>query len=234
MKLRRLNDTGIDCFNRFRASFADGGDSAELQVLLQDPAYSDNAGIDTEIDSKQFSSRFAVGEYLHGLFDEVATPGLDSDRGIWTWLAVFYFEQLYPPNGRLGEDARWVPAVGNFQKYYRHLLAGPYQIYRAHRDNPRRALALLANPPHAPGDIAEQLASRQELVSNPSVMEVATMLYINPVTELPKRGSAARENGSARRLADVLNQLDLTWDLYALTAGQLLYLLPAEFDRFKS
>ncbi len=234
MRLRRLNNTGIDHFNQFRASFPESGDPVELAVLLQDSAYSSDAGVDIEVDPMQFPSRLAAGEYLYGLFETWATPGLDTDLGMWTWLSAFYFEQLCPPNLRLGEDARWVPAVGDFQKYYRHLLAGPYQIYRAHRDNPKRALAVLATPPHTPGDIVEQLASRQELVTNPAVMEVATTLYINPVTELPKRGSAARENGGARRLADVLNQLDLTWDLYALTSEQLMALLPAEFDRFRS
>lgn len=234
MKLRRLNDAGIDRFSQFRASFAEDGDPAGLANLLQDSAYSSDAGVDIEVESKQLPTRFAVGEYLYGLFDAASTQGLDTDRGIWTWLAAFHFEELCPPNHRLGEEARWVPAAGNFQKYYRHLLAGPYQIYRAHRDNPKRALALLANPPHTPGDIAEQLASRQELVTNPAVMEVATRLYINPATDLPKRGAASTSNGSARRLADVLNQLDLTWDLYAMTTDQLLDLLPAEFERFKS
>ena len=113
MKLRRLNDAGIDRFNQFRASFDESGDPAELQILLQDAAYSGDAGVDIEVDARQFSSRFAVGEYLYGLFETVATPGLDTDRGMWTWLAVFYFEELCPQNLRLGEDARWVPAVGD-------------------------------------------------------------------------------------------------------------------------
>ena len=94
-------------------------------------------------------------------------------------------------------------------------------------------MALLANPPHQPGDIAEQLASRQELVTNPSVMEVATRLYINPETGRPKRGAAGRGPGSARRLAAVLNQLDLTWDLYGLDPDKLLDLLPEEFNQFQ-
>ena len=234
MRLRKFNNIGIERFNQFRLSFAEDSDTNKLWELLEDATATSQVESEIDVEARQFTSRFAVGEYLNTLFDRGALLSLDNDRGIWTWLAAFFFEQLSPPNRRLGEDARWVPAVGDFRKYYRHLLAGPYQIYRAHRDYPQRAMALLANPPHMPGDIAEQLASRQELVTNASVMEVATKLYIDPATGLPKRGAAALGNGSARRLADLLNQLDLTWDLYYLTPEQLLNLLPTEFERFKS
>jgi hypothetical protein len=40
--------------------------------------------------------------------------------------------------------------------------------------------------------------------------------------------------GCARRLADVLKQFDVTWDLYAMTTDGLLGLLPGEFDRFRT
>ena len=72
-----------------------------------------------------------------------------------------------------GALARHIPEPGNFQRYYRHLLAGPYRIYRAHRDDPQRALALLCQPLDSPGDVVEQLASRQELVTNRGIMELA-------------------------------------------------------------
>ncbi|MFQ5653524.1 MAG: hypothetical protein ACE5GW_02190 [Planctomycetota bacterium] len=58
----------------------------------------------------------------------------------------------------------------------------------------------------------------------------------------PRRGLAVRHahidaggkgRGSARRLADLANQLDLTWDLHTMKAEELLEILPAEFDRFK-
>src|SRR5262249_16830000 len=114
-----------------------------------------------------------------------------------------------------------------------HLLAGPYRIYRAHRDNPQRALVLLCGPLDRPGDIVEQFASRQELVTNPTVIESATRLYVDPATNRPRRGAGGKSAGSARRLADVLEQFDVTWDLYTLTPDGLLTLLPHEFDRFR-
>lgn len=230
MRLRSFNESGIEGFDQFRESSVLLPDN--LRQLLEDDACTAPLGVDIQVEPRELSTRFAVGEYLYGLFEDNPVTGLDADKGIWTWLSAFHFEQLRPPSGRLGERARWVPDVGNFQNYYRHLLAGPYQIYRAHRDNPQRAMAVLLNPPYRPGDIAEQLASRQEYVTNKSVMEVATLLYVNEDGK-PKRGAAGQGPGSARRLADILNQLDLTWDLYSLTPSKLLELLPSEFDQFK-
>ena len=226
MKLRKLNGSGIKQFEQFRNT--DPRDIQTLSTIVSDARFSEEIGSEITVRQQIFGTRFDVGKYLDELFSEAEDLDLNKNKGLWTWLAAFYFEQLCPSGNRPGENARWVPAVGDFRKYYRHLLAGPYYIYRAHRDNPLRALALLATPPHRPGDIVEQLASRQELVTNKSVMEVATRLYIDLKTSRPKRGAAS----NARRFADTLNQLDLIWDLYALDPDQLLKLLPSEFLAF--
>ena len=222
MNLRKMTSLGIERFDEMRAS----GSMGSLHNILTDSSYSEPISTVIQIERRQFQSRFAVGEYLNALLPEAP------DQKTWAWLAAFYYDQLCP-NGKPGERARWIPATNNFQRYYRHLLAGPYLIYKAHSSHPRRAMVVLANPPHQPGDIAEQLASRQEIVTNPAVMEVATHLYINSANDSPKRGAAGQGPGSPRRLATVLNQLTLTWDLYALTSEQLLDLLPSEFDAFR-
>ena len=231
VKLHRFTAVGMERFDRFRAASLCRQD--QLSALLNNDVCSDLVEPDIEVELCELSTRFAVGKHLYDLFDRAIVPDLVTDQGIWTWLSALYFEQLCPPGNQPGDRARWVPAVGNYRQYYRHLLAGPFLIYRAHHDNPYRAMALLANPPHQPGDIVEQLASRQELVTNPSVMEAATKLYIDPETGKPKRGTGSKGPGSPRRLATILNQLDLTWDLYNLETRKLLDLLPAEFDRFK-
>lgn len=230
MQLRKFNQQGIEHFDEIRASAVIQQD--ELDSLLNDDRWSSAVSPEIEIERIDFPTRFEVGTYFYALFDVADIPGLDVDQGIWTWIAAYYFDLLCPPGKRPGHRARWVLA-NDYRQYYRHLLAGPYQIYKAHSDNPKRAMAVLANQPHEPGDIAEQLASRQEIVTNRCIMEVATRLYIDPLTDRPKIGAAAREQGSARRLAMVLNQLDLTWDLYRLEPDKLIELLPDEFERFK-
>ncbi len=76
--------------------------------------------------------------------------------------------------------------------------------------------------------------ARQELVTNQTFMATATKLYIDPTTGERRRGAASQTNGGARRLADYCNQIDVTWDLYALEAEEFVGKLPHEFDRFRN
>ena len=232
MKLRRFNGSGLNRFDEFRETYT--SDLKPLLTLLEDPNLTDNVSEDIEVEPRQFAARFAAGEYLHRLFGNVSVSGLDSDLGIWTWLAAYYFTSLCPRGTLPGAKYRWVPSDG-YRDHHRHLLRGPYQIYRAHQDNPRRAMVLLATPVHRPGDLVEQLASRQDVVTSNAAMEAATLLYIGKGDQ-PKPGSGTQGAGGPRRFGIVVRQLDLTWDLSSpnMTGDKLLELLPAEFDSFKS
>ena len=230
MILRRFNEKGIESFDQFRASTL--RNVGQLHEILEAPAFSSAVVPNIEVEQRIFSTRFEAGEYLYSLFNGASVLDIDADRGLWSWLAAFYFEQLSLQGGPPTARPRWIPE-NTYDRYYRHLLRAPYQIYRAHSDKPHRALVVLATPPNAPGELAEQLVARQDLITNPHVMEVATSLYIDPATNRPKRGAGRRDNGGARRFPIVLDQLDLTWDLYRLDPDKLLALLPAEFDQFK-
>jgi len=236
MKLRRLTANGIQKFGEFLDSLNTPTPQGIPSWLLDDVATSTEIGIDIDLADVKFATRFEFAKYLDSKLTESGLKNIDRDAELWAWLALFYFDQLAPENDvgerSPGERARWLLAVEDYRKYYRHLVAGPYSIYRAHRDNPRRAMAVLAGPLDKPGDIAEQMASRQELVTNKAAMELATRLYIDPETQRVKRGAAGRGPGSARRFADVLNQFDLTWDLYSMQMDGLITMLPKEFTRF--
>ena len=101
------------------------------------------------------------------------------------------------------------------------------------RDNPDRALALLHGPLHFLNEFVNQLAARQETVTNKALLQAITYLYIHPKTREPKHRARTKGPGGPRRLATILNQLDVTWDLYAVTTESFLQCLPPEFDRFR-
>jgi hypothetical protein len=237
MTLRRLNAAGLARLNEFLDSL-NTQEPQEVPVsALTDPETSLSLSVSVEVAPRTFTTRFELADYLDSKLADSGLGDVANDVGLWAWLALYYFDQLCPADKsgsrHPGERARWIAAVDDYRKYYRHLVAGPYRIYRAHRDNPFRVLAVLAGPLDQPGDISEQLASRQEIVTNKAAMELATALYIDRKTGRPKRGAAGRGPGSARRFADVLNQYDLTWDLYTLDTPALFKLMPAEFDRFR-
>jgi hypothetical protein len=237
MKLCRFNADGVKAFAMYRARLALEPTLAPPLGLLTDPAVTETLPGNVEVVVRSFANRLEAGLFFNELLDKAGTNLPERDQGLWTWLTLFYFDEVCPADGFGRRDpkdeARLIPILDNHQRFYRHLLVGPFLIVRAHRDSPQRAIAMLCNPLWKPGEIAEQLASRKELVTNRAVAEAATQLYYDPAKTSFKRGAGSDVRGAARRLATLLNQLDLTWYLYGLSATELLQLLPKEFDRFR-
>lgn len=236
LALRRFNRAGIDRFAAALDQIRVVGD-ADVDSLTLDDTLTEMIDVSGTVTVVEFESRYDAGRYFFELLEGLElTTDSERDSGLWSWLSAVWLNKLAPLRaGRrnVGATARWILDVENYQRYYRHLLAGPYRIFRSHRDNPRRAMAVLATPVTNPGDAVEQLASRQEIVSNPNLMEVVTELYFDATTGKLKRGSGSKGPGTPRRFAkDVLQQFDLTWDFYGMEPIKILRLLPAEFDRF--
>lgn len=238
MLLREFNHDGMQKLIHFLDSLGEGDIASRRMDLLKDEEVSKKVTSEVGLEETSFENRYAAAEYLYDKFADTSIQNLEGRKGIWSWLALFFFKELCPPdsngNRHPGEKARWIPEVNNWRKYYRHLLAGPYRIYYQHRDDPDKALAVLCTPLHQPGELPEQLASRQELITNQSILAAATKLYYDDEAGVPKRGARGKGPGSVRRFAKVLNQLDLTWDLYEMTDSEILEKLPEEFDKYKN
>lgn len=238
MKLRRFNSDGVEAFVTYRNRLTNEPTLPPPLELLEDPGMTELIPGEIEVPKQCFKNRLEAGKFLNELLDAARIQIPERDRGLWAWLTLYYFDEVCPPdsNGRRDaqDEARLIPILDNFQRFYRHLLLGPYLIVRAHRDQPERAIAMLCNPVWKPGEIVEQLASRKELVTNRAVVELATRLYYNPATGSFKRGAGSSVKGAPRRLATLFNQLDLTWYIYGMSADEALNLLPKEFDRFRA
>jgi hypothetical protein len=182
---------------------------------------------------QEFSSRLELSRYLDSKFGASGYKPAVDDKALWAWIACFYFERVCPKarggGWAPGARQRWIPESGDWRRYYRHLFAGPWGIYRAHRDKPGRALALLCQPPGRPGDVVEQLASRQKVVTSRTLLQFATNAFVDPKSGRLRRGAGGKGAGSARRLIDVLDQFDLTWDFDVIGDEGLDRLLPKEF-----
>jgi len=238
VKLRRLSVDGVNAFGHYLDDLRRSPTLSAPESLLTDPVLSEATGSDAPVSPRKFQTRLEIAKYLDKVMSLSGLRTVESDVGLWAWLTLFYFDTVCPVGAggsrKLLEVWRYIPAVGNFQKYYRHFLLGPFVIYRAHGGDPTRLNAVLANAPHVTDDLMEQLASRQELATNPSVMATLTKLYFDESDGGLKRGARSKGAGSPRRLADYFNQLDLTYDLASMTADKMLMLLPSEFDRYRT
>lgn len=234
MLARRLTNLGTERFAVYLQELrSDPTLDAPLELLTSSEA---SAPIDAEISAtfRPVHSRLEMAEYLARILrGDSAT--LRNDSGFWTWLALCWFEELCPVVNdvyRPGDPVRWIADLEHAGRACRHLLAGPFQIYRAHRDAPERALSLLSGPVQQLNPLVTLIASRPSLVTCHAVVGAATRLYYNRAEGRMRSGLGGRGPGSPRRFADILSQLDLTWDLYSLTTDELLDLLPPEFDHF--
>ena len=232
MMLKRFNEKGVAAFSEYLIAVrtdpvkpvpTDLLDKPTLVTALPDP-------IDAE--PKQFKDRLDFVTWLQEAADRAEVRIAFHDQGFWSWLALLLFDQLCPlRKGKrtVGEDARYILSR-DWRRRYRHLLATPYRTFQIHRTTPERAGIVLRQPLHVLGEITEQFASRQELISCPGTMGLATHLFVNPKTGHLRRGASG---AAARRLGKLLNQYTRTWDVTVMEPARMAELLPAEFNRFK-
>jgi len=237
MKLRKLTKEGIALFSEYLDVLESAPDAPVPMHLLEDSSSSEVYGESLEIQKKTFGTRYNVAENLDAILTKNDLIDVERDEGLWAWLTLFLFDELCPVdklgNRKLRERSAYIPEPQNFRRYYRHLLLGPFLIFRAHRDDPKRAMAFLCKPLPIIDDIVGQLAARQEFVTNPAIVELTTQLYFDSTSGTTKKGAGGKGGGSPRRLSDILGQFDVTWDLYAMSLKEFLSILPKEFDRFR-
>ena len=237
MNLRRFNAHGIESFRSYLVALTLDPTLDVPTSWLDDPAMTELVSDKVEVEPRTCASRMEAGKLLLEWIEAAGLLVPERDAGVWTWLSLLLFDTVCPKDGngrrKPGKYNRHVAEVDNWQKRHRHLLLSPYLVVRAHGDNPERALSLLWQPVNRPGDVVTQITERQEYWSNRGVVEAATSLYYDQARRRDAVGAQSKTRGGARRFADLLNQLDLNWYLYGMTAAEVLSLLPKEFDRFK-
>ena len=238
MKIRRLTPKGIDLFRQFLSRAKEYPETPVPRDYLLHEETSATFKYPIDIEDQAITTRYEAGLLLHHLLGPVNDPQLDFDDGLWAWLSLFFFDQLCPVAGKtrkISDPSTLIPDSSNHQRYYRHLLAGPYFIFRTYQDNPEDAMVLLCQPVHTPGAVVEELASRLEIVTNRDFITMCTRLYYMRDFGCLKKGSGGKGAGSARRLAkNIREQLEVTWDLQSVGVDRLIELLPAEFSKFRN
>lgn len=230
-----LNSLGIERFRAYLARLRSGASLGAPRQLLEDPGCTTELSVVVEIDHGEFVTRLELGRYLCEILRPLPVREVEGNGGLWAWMSLFYFDRVCPvgEDGRRrpGQDYRHIPDF-SYRHRHRHLLYGPYQVYRRHGEH---SLLLLSGPVHSESGIYHEIASRQDLISNRGVIEAAMMLYLDPVRASPKPGSQDSHGrpGTVRRFVRVLQQLDVTYDIYGMSGKQILALLPREFDPWR-
>ena len=230
--IRALNSAGIEQFRAYLNRLRGGLVADPPRGLLEDANFSVEIPADVKASTQRFSSRFVLGNYLCEVLDRLRPEDTDRNIGLWAWMSLFYFDQVCPiakdGGRRPGQDYRHIPDLG-YRYRHRHLLYGPYQVYRRHRGH---AILLLSGPVNSENTIYHEITSRQDLIANRGVIEATIELYMDRKRRGPKPGSqqAQAAPGSIRRFVRVLQQLDVNYDVYGMSGKDIVSLLPGEFD----
>lgn len=232
MLVRALNNSGIERFRAYLAELRNGAMSSPPIDLLEDPGCSVELATGIAVERQVFASRWGLGLYLHEIFSSFPTGETDRNRGLWAWMSLFMFDQVCPlGRGSIrqpGQDYRHIPEF-DYRHRHRHLLYGPYSVYRRHGAH---SILLLSGPLHLESTVYHEIVSRQDLIANKGVVEACMVLYMDRMRGLPKPGAqdSKAKPGTVRRFVRVLQQLDLTYDIYGMSGKDILGLLPKEFD----
>ena len=230
--IRCFNDEGIAEFSRWIRHGAVGSVPANL---LTDAAFSTSMAKSSIPKIPTFNDRYEFGLFLVNLLGSYDPHQISYNRGLWSWLAALFFEQLAPADvdGKRSLRRPYVYALSESRLYYRHLVRGPWYLVRTHGPEARYLLAPIRADDSAPlsrqSYLLDQLAARQFVISSPTLIAAARRLYTDPRTGRQRRGAGAKGKGSPRRLALIANQLALTYDVRNMSVDQFMKILPSEF-----
>ena len=99
MKLHRFKSDGVSTFSTYRARLALEPTLPPPLGLLQDPALTEVVPGDIEVPERSFANRLEAGRFLIELLDAARIQLPERDQGLWTWLTLFYFDEVCPPDG---------------------------------------------------------------------------------------------------------------------------------------
>lgn len=237
-EIRKLTDDGIETFRQYLDHLRSGASDDPPRHLLTDPKASRAVHGAGSVSQRTFQSRLDATLYLDNALEGIDADEAESGTGLWTWLALFYFDEVCPLDAAghrsPGSDYRHI-LVPDYRRGHRHLLAGAYLVYSVFGLGEDLAALLLCSRPSAENQFCKELAGRQNFITNRGILSAANQLYFNPLTGQPKRGSQVKKGvpGTLQRFIRVIQQLDVNYDLYSMTGIEIVGLLPPEFDPWK-
>ncbi len=236
MELRIMNDKGEEKFREYLLKLKNGNKINPPISMLEDDKYSTIFLPQIKIKQMNFSTRLEFAKYLLEILGGLDGRDLARKSGIWTWLALFFFDSICPQQSdgtrKVRETAKYICSA-DYSDYYRHFVAAAFMIIRKHGED--NSLLFLSCPMHLHNDMMEQLASRQYIISNRNLIIALHILYWDYKRKKIKTNATNKiYPGNLRRMISLVDQLEINYDLNNLAPHKILKLLPTEFDKWKS
>jgi hypothetical protein len=237
MMVRQFNPSGIAAFKKFLREARLKPHTPVPQHLLEDDERTEKLAAKMVVEPQHFGTRREAADYLTRLLAPLPDDDVRQNAGLWTWLTLFFFDEVCPVRGgvrSVRNDYSYVFEPKNSKHFYRHLLFIAWYLARVAKPHDR----LFMNAPLSSLDaVTENVMKRLYLTRIPCIFEVLDRLYWDEARGKARRGIVNHREvkpGDLRNRFPIrIRQLEKTYDLVSLTADQLIELLGDEFQQLK-
>lgn len=229
-EVRILNDAGIELMREFMFRLKADPSAWPPPDILNDPRYTSPAPGGATVEPRSFASKLEFGRYIAGALNgRVPDRALRTSFGMWVWLTLFYFDQVCPADGhgrrKVLSLEKYIPSVGHISTNPdKHLLFFPWKMITLHGED---AAWLLGGALREDTKVVREFANSYRRNVSPEFIRLARSLYFEESRGKLRTGATSiKRNGNLRRLHRVMDQLDLTYDVFGLKARELSEILP--------
>ena len=237
MRLRSFNQAGVDQFTAYLGALKADPARPPPWDLLESPAHTMPLSPEVDISCPPCLSKLEVARYLVDVLKPVDRQTLNTDAGVWAWLALHAFDVICPADGR-GRRSRldiskYVPRQGDHRHGPRkHLLYLPWSLYSIHGEH---ADFLLLAPPSQERHEQREWARYSYLALSRAAVDVCRVLFWDEASCRFRKGAKSTKSGaSIRAYLEYISYFDETYDLYRLSSDELLRMLPPRLKRLAS
>ncbi len=228
-----FNDAGTAEFVRRiealrRGDQVDMDDGFALDATLTEPVRPA-----AKVGRPRLTTKREAGEYLNSKISRVLKGLGPKQPGLWNWLSAWLWGSVCPPGRKPLSPLYYVYGYGHASRKGQHLLAVSTLLFQKFPG----CRLLLNGPLYSLSGVVHEVNTRLALVRIPCLGELLDRLYWDEAAQRPKSGlvDVAPKAGDLRhRLPVCVQQLEMTYDLQALSADQLLDLLGPEFQQWES
>jgi hypothetical protein len=238
MRLRAFNPDGINAFRDYLRKARNDATAPVPTGLLEQPSLTTPVDPAIEVEPRRFPLRIDAARYLSERLKPFKEHRIKNDAGLWTWLTLFYFDEVCPAvagQRSVKNDYTYVFEPRNARHFYRHLLFLAWYIITL---SPRHNRLFLRVPVSTLDKASEEVFKRLYLTRIPCLFEVLDRLYWDETRQRARRGIVDARRVEAgdlyHRFPAAIRQLERTYDLISLSADQLIELLGPEFSTFRS
>lgn len=241
-EIRRFKDAGLERLEILLTAITkDVASVSDLDALLWDDALTEVAVSGVSIPVAVFDAKtgkFDLGRAILDGVDDRGARQLLADDAVWPWLSILFRTSIFPEkNGKpqVGDLSRhMIRKIGgrSAKAMHRHLVRGAVNAVLRFGDDARGLMA----GPHQHTTFEEQIMSRTErtqLAASSEFVRLVNVLYFDPSKGKHKPNAAKGKIGSMMRLIDLVGQLETNYDVSAMTAEEMMSILPKrEFNRY--